>query len=986
MFESFKELRSLNLSYSGMGGLINEKGSDGLKKLEILDLSHNYLNNSILLSMTTLPSLTTLILNGNNMRGSFPSKGFERLEVLDLGYSSFSSSNLSTLGTTLSSLKQLILSGNYMEGSFPIQEFSKLKNLEVLDVSWNSFNNTIPIQGKLHITFLLQCWNGIIAYIYMYIHSAKIQSSTDSIKFFKFSKLKYLDMSQNNFNADILSFSSKFSSVEILDLSSNNLEGPLPDQDLFQLKNLTVLSFNGNRLNGSLPIRGLCSLTKLQELDLSHNDFGGSLLPCLQNFTSLRFLDLSGNQFTGHIPSSWLASLHSLKFIDLSFNLFEGQFSFNAFADNSNLDVVKFASDNNQFEVVSKYPGWIPSFQLKVLVLQNCALDSIPEFLFHQFKLKAIDFANNKIKGSFPMWLLENNTELDILTLRNNSFKGQIHMPTYTNFNITEFDVSDNQFVGQLQDIGGQIFPNMKFLNLSKNGFQGDFRFSPGYNCKLISLDLSFNNFSGDVPEPLISSCTSLEVLRLSSNNFHGQIFTARFKLTSLNILQLNDNQFEGTLSSLVFQIPTLYMLDLSNNSFHGEIPLWTNHMVQASYVDLSQNHFKGQISCEILLAGSHVDLSHNYLSGSLPSCFNVQHILYLGGPLHVNLQGNRLTGAIPEAFLNSSYLLTLNLRDNELSGSLPNKFVTFPNLRVLLLGGNHLNGSIPSGLCQLNKISLLDLSRNYFSGSIPHCLYNLSFGNNNWPNDQFSLPTGLWTETDNVYSESLLHMEEYSIGYDIRTFKVEEVEFVTKHMKYAFKGDILNYLFGLDLSDNNLEGQIPYQLGKLSQLRALNLSHNCLTGSIPASLSNLTQLESFDLSHNKLSGQIPSQLIALHFLAVFSVAYNNLSGKIPDMKGQFSTFDNTSYEGNPFLCGALLEKNCSSDNEPSASLGHKADGKWYEVDEVVFFSSFCGSFIMFFLGVIIVLYVNPYWRQKLCYPMEEFMFSCYYFLYDILF
>lgn len=114
-------------------------------------------------------------------------------------------------------------------------ELSKLKNLEFLDVSSNYFNNTIPIQGKLHFTFLLQCWNGIIAYIYMYIHSAKIQSSTDSIKFFKFSKLKYLDMSWNNFNADILSFSSKFSSVEILDLSFNNLEGPLPDQGMYAI-------------------------------------------------------------------------------------------------------------------------------------------------------------------------------------------------------------------------------------------------------------------------------------------------------------------------------------------------------------------------------------------------------------------------------------------------------------------------------------------------------------------------------------------------------------------------------------------------------------------------------------------------------------------------------------------------------------------------------------------------------------------------------
>ncbi|OAY52773.1 hypothetical protein MANES_04G110000v8 [Manihot esculenta] len=816
MFQPFKELRSLNLSYNKIGGFIDEEGFErlsGLKKVEVLDLRYNHLNNSILLSLSPFTSLKMLILQQNSI----------------------------------------------YESPFPIQELSKLKNLEYLDVSENYIKSPLPIQDFKNIS--------------------------------KLSKLKYMDLSWNAFNTDLFSFSNIFSSVEILDLYGNSLRGPLLYRDIVRLKNLTMLNLGRSGLNGTQPIQSLCSLTRLQELDLSYNFFGDNLLPCFQNLTSLRFLDLSYNQFTGQIPSSWLASLQSLKYIDLSYNLFEGQFSFNVFANNSNIEVVKFASDNNKFEVVSKYPGWIPSFQLKVLVLQNC-LDNMPEFLFHQFKLKLIDLSNNKINGSFPTWLLQNNAELDRLILKNNSFKGQIHLPTYSSFNTTMLDVSDNQFFGQLQDIG-QIFPNMKFLDLSRNGFQGDFLFSTGTDCKLQILDLSSNNFSGHVPEKLISGCTSLQILRLSNNNFHGQIFTSRFNLTELAILQLNDNQFDGSLSSLVIKILFLRELDLSNNYFHGEIPRWVTNITYFYLMDLSQNYFEGQLSCEIFSV-AYVDISHNSLSGALPSCFNVRHSWDSRGPQHMNLQGNRLNGSLPEAFLNSSNMLTLNLRENELSGSLPNKFGAFPNLRVLLLGGNRLNGHIPSGLCQLNNVSLLDLSRNYFSGSIPHCLYNLSFGRKELYG-QFDVSYSLDYTGDEVYRESVIGLEKYSSSYYIFTSKVEEVEFVTKHMNYAFKGDILNYLFGLDLSDNNLEGQIPDQLGKLSQLRALNLSHNYLTGSIPASLSNLTQLESFDLSHNNLSGQIPSQLIALHFLAVFSVAYNNLSGKIPDMKGQFSTFDNTS-------------------------------------------------------------------------------------------
>ena len=59
----------------------------------------------------------------------------------------------------------------------------------------------------------------------------------------------------------------------------------------------------------------------------------------------------------------------------------------------------------------------------------------------------------------------------------------------------------------------------------------------------------------------------------------------------------------------------------------------------------------------------------------------------------------------------------------------------------------------------------------------------------------------------------------------------------------------------GLDLRGNQLSGEIPAELGSLSNLKTLWLYSNQLSGEIPPELGNLSNLQGLNLSYNDLSG-----------------------------------------------------------------------------------------------------------------------------------
>ena len=72
------------------------------------------------------------------------------------------------------------------------------------------------------------------------------------------------------------------------------------------------------------------------------------------------------------------------------------------------------------------------------------------------------------------------------------------------------------------------------------------------------------------------------------------------------------------------------------------------------------------------------------------------------------------------------------------------------------------------------------------------------------------------------------------------------------------------------------MSGEIPAELGSLTNLTTLELNDNQLSGGIPEELGSLTNLEILRLSSNRLTGCVPASLrgVAIHDLAELGLPF----------------------------------------------------------------------------------------------------------------
>ncbi|CAJ1953040.1 unnamed protein product [Sphenostylis stenocarpa] len=427
-------------------------------------------------------------------------------------------------------------------------------------------------------------------------------------------------------------------------------------------------------------------------------------------------------------------------------------------------------------------------------------------------------------------------------------------------------------------------------------------------------LSLNTNKLQGEIPVSFGNICT-LQELHLDNNNLSGEISNFIQNSSWCNrhvfqILDLSHNKIGGNLDNLSI-CSSLRMLDLSNNQLKGEIPKSIGLLDELEELHLKENYFEGDVN-ELHLTNlsklEKLDLSDNSLSVRFGTTWIPTFQL-----VYLRLASCKLCPSFPSWLHTQGYLNCLDISDTEIDDYVPDWFWNkLQSIREMNISYNSLKGITCRG--------------------IPTCLRNFT----------------TMMEKGVVKSEGV-----YRGGYAIYDSNVLLMWKGQEHMYWNPE----NFLKSIDLSSNDLTGEIPKEVGYLLGLVSLKLSRSNLGGEIPCDIGSLILLEFLDLSRNQFSGKIPSALSKIDRLAVLDLSNNFLIGRIPWGR-QLQTFDASSFEGDLDLCGEQLNKSCLGDNTTTKPQGVAN----YEDDNSLFYEAlYMSKGLGFFTDYIILMVeVNP--------------------------
>ncbi|KAG2305644.1 hypothetical protein Bca4012_085174 [Brassica carinata] len=113
-----------------------------------------------------------------------------------------------------------------------------------------------------------------------------------------------------------------------------------------------------------------------------------------------------------------------------------------------------------------------------------------------------------------------------------------------------------------------------------------------------------------------------------------------------------------------------------------------------------------------------------------------------------------------------------------------------------------------------------------------------------------------------------------------------------------GYELDKLTSVTEFDLSNNNLGGDLPYQLPP--NLERLNLANNQFTGSAQYSISQMTPLKYLNLAHNQLK-QLAIDFTKLTSLSILDLSSNTITGSLPNTMTSLTSAKSIYLQNNQF-------------------------------------------------------------------------------------
>ncbi|KAI8561274.1 hypothetical protein RHMOL_Rhmol04G0326000 [Rhododendron molle] len=86
----------------------------------------------------------------------------------------------------------------------------------------------------------------------------------------------------------------------------------------------------------------------------------------------------------------------------------------------------------------------------------------------------------------------------------------------------------------------------------------------------------------------------------------------------------------------------------------------------------------------------------------------------------------------------------------------------------------------------------------------------------------------------------------------------------------------------GIDLNHAGISGELPEELGLLTDLALFHINSNFFSGTLPESFSKLRLLHELDVSNNLFSGTFPYVVLNIPSLKFLDIRFNKFEGELP--------------------------------------------------------------------------------------------------------